>query len=195
MKKTYLLLVLSLTVLSGCAASSGLLKTGTSSTRSDVFVELSNGGAVPQGYADLNVVSSLKTHKPGIYPFEKKQHGTPGYILLVNIDGQALPLPGDLQRESTRRELDDPESGDGIRYRFSRKLRLKAGTHNVMVALPDEKIAVEREITLSDQSDNVLVVQPVYGASSDKQRPGFHGVTSFMEGIRQVRPTLNGREL
>jgi len=195
MKKTYLLLVLSLTVLSGCAVSSGLLKTGSSSIRSDVFVELSNGGAVPPGYADLNIVSSLKTHKPGMYPFEKKPHGTPDYKLLINIDGQALKLQGDLQGENTPRDLENPEAGDGIRYRFSKKLRLKAGTHSIMVALPDEGIAIEREINLSDRSDNFLVVEPVYGASSDKQRPGFYGLTSFKEGIKQVRPTLNGKAI
>ncbi|HBG07448.1 MAG: hypothetical protein A2075_07470 [Geobacteraceae bacterium GWC2_58_44] len=195
MKKFYLLLVLSLTVISGCAASSELLKTGTGSIRSDVFVETSNGGMIPRGYADLNIVSSLKTHKPGIYPFEKKSHGTADYNLLVNIDGQALQFQGELQKESTPRELEDPEAGDGIRYRFSKKLRLKAGSHNVMVALPDDGIAIERNITLSDRSDNVLVVAPVYGASSDKQRPGFYGLTSFNEGVKGLRPALNGQEL
>lgn len=187
--------MMALTVLSGCADNSVLIKTGSNSIRSDVFQELSNSGIVPQGYADLRIVSSLKTHKPGIYPFEKKSHGTPDYRLLVNIDGQAILLQGNPQKENTEpRGLRDPEAGDGIRYRFSKNLRLKAGTHKIIVALPDEEIAIERQISLSDKSNNSLVVEPVYGASPGKQRPGLYGVASFKEGLKRLRLTLNGQD-
>ena len=196
MKKICLLLMASLTVLSGCAKSTALIKTGSNSIRSDVFQELSNGDIVPQGYADLRIVSSLKTHKPGIYPFEKKSHGMPGYRLLVNIDGQAIQLQGNLQNENSEpRGLRDPEAGDGIRYRFSKNLRLKAGTHKIIVALPDDEIAIEREITLSDNSNNTLVVEPVYGAVAIKQRPAFYRATSFKEGLNRLRLTLNGLDM
>jgi hypothetical protein len=197
MKKICLLLMMSLTVLSGCAESAALIITGSSSIRSDVFQELSNGDIVPQGYADLSIVSSLKTHKPGIYfPFEKKTHGMPEYRLLVNIDGQAIQLQGNLQNENSEpRVLRDPEAGDGIRYRFSKNLRLKAGTHKIIVALPEDEIAIEQEITLSDKSNNRLVVEPVYGAVAIKQRPAFYGATNFMEGLRRLRLTMNGQEL
>jgi hypothetical protein len=196
MKNICLLLIMSLPVLSGCAESSALIKTGSTSIRSDVFQEVSNGGIVPQGYADLHIVSSLKTHKPGIYPFEKKPHGTPEYSLLVNIDGQVIRLQGSLHKENTEpRGLRDPEAGDGIRYRFSKKLRLKAGTHKIIVALPDDEIAIEREITLSDKSNNSLVVETIYGMSPGKQRPGFYGETSYKEGIKRLRLTLNGLDI
>jgi len=196
MKKVFLLLMMSLPVLSGCAESASLVKTASNGMRSDVFQELSNASMVPQGYADLRIVSSLKTHKPGIYPFEEKLHGTSEYRMLVNIDGQALQLQADLQRENmVPGALRVPEAGDGIRYRFSKSVRLKTGTHRITVALPDDKIAIEREITLSDESGNSLVVEPVYGASRDKQRPGFYGVTSFKEGLRGARLILNGQVL
>jgi hypothetical protein len=196
MKMICLLLIMSLPVLSGWAESSALIITGADSTRGDVFQELSNGGVVPQGYADLRIVTSLKIHKPGIYPFDKKPHGSPEYGLLVNIDGQAVQLQGALQKENGEPRMhQDPEAGDGIRYRFNKNLRLKAGTHRITVALPDDTIAVEREITLSEGSRNSLVVEPVYGASRDKQRPGFYGVTSFKEGVKGLRPTLNGKDI
>jgi len=196
MKTIFLLLMMSLTVLSGCAESATLIRAGSNSIRSDIFQEFSSGGLVPQGYAELRVVSSLKTHKPGIYPFEKKNHGTPEYRMLVNIDGQAVQLQGDMQKEhigpSGHRA---PEAGDGIRYRFSKTLRLKGGTHRITVALPGDQLAIEREVTLSDGSRNTLVLEPTYGASPDKQRPGFYGVTSFRQGVKGLRPTLNGKEI
>ena len=196
MKNICLLLLMSLTVLSGCAQSAALIKTGSNSIRSDVFQELSNGGIVPQGYADLRIVSSLKTHKPGIYLFEKKSHGMPGYRLLVNIDGQAMELQGDLQEENSEpRGHLDPEGGAGIRYRFSKNLRLKAGVHKIIVALPNDEIAIEREITLTDGSSNRLVMEPVYGAVMIKQRPVFYGATSFKEGLKRLRLTLNGQDI
>ena len=197
MKKICLLLMMSMTVLSGCAGSAALIKTGSNSIRSDVIQELSDGGIVPQGYADLRIVSSLKTHNPGLYyPFEKKSHGTPEYMLLVNIDGQAIQLQGDLQKENSEsRGLRDPEAGDGMRYRFSKNLRLTAGTHKIIVALPDDEIAIERDMTLSDKSNSRLVVEPVYGAVAIKQRPAFYGATSFKEGLKRLQLTLNGRDI
>jgi len=83
--------------------------------------------------------------------------------LLLNIDGQVVLLRGNLQSENSESSgLVDPEAGDGIRYRFSKNIRLKAGTHRVVVALPDDKIAVAKEITLVEGKMNNLVLEPIY---------------------------------
>ena len=194
MKKIRLLLMMSLAVLSGCAESSALVKSDGNSIRSGVFQELSSGGVVPPGYVDLRIVFSLKTHKPGDYPLDESLHGTPEYRMLVNIDGQAEQLKGDLQQENSEpRGHQDAEAGDGIRYRFSKSLRLKAGTHRITLALPGDTVAIQREITLTDGSWNRLVLEPTYHASRDKQRPGFYGVTSFKEGLKGLKATLNGQ--
>jgi hypothetical protein len=92
-------------------------------------------------------------------------------------------------------KLVDPEAGDGIRYRFSKILRLKAGTHRVVVALPDDEVAVAREITLSDGTPNSLVVEPIYSTKPGKRRPGDLTTTNFKEGIRSLRLMLNGKEI
>src|SRR6185369_2829572 len=155
MRKICLLLVLSLPLLSGCAESSDLIKKGSSGVTSDVFQEMPEGGTTPQGHADLRILSTLKMHKPGIYPFDKKAHGTPDYQLLVNIDGQLILVRGELEKEQREpRGLHDPEAGDGIRYRFGKNLRLKAGRHSITVGLPVDRLAVAREITLADGSRN-----------------------------------------
>ena len=195
MKKTSLLLMLSLMVLSGCAESSALIKANSTSLRTDVYEELINGATTPQGFADLRVTTTLKTHKPGIYS-AKDIHGTSDYKLLLNIDGQAVLLRGNLQNENSEsRGLVDPEAGDGIRYRFSKNFRLKAGTHRVVVALPDDEIAVAREITLVEGNMNNLVLEPIYSTKPGKKRLGMYGTTSFIEGIRAFRLMLNGREI
>lgn len=195
MKKMILwALLIALFVISGCANSSALIKASSTSIRSDVFQELDNASPpVPQGYADLRITSSLKTHKPGAYSKEDI-HGTPAYRLLMNIDGQAVLLQGNLQSENSEpMKLVDPEAGDGIRYRFTKIMRLKAGTYRFVVALPDDGIAVERELTLKEGDVNNLVLEPIYATTPGKRRPGTYSSTGFMEGIRSIRLSLNGR--
>jgi hypothetical protein len=195
MKKASMLMMLSIMVLSGCAESSALIKANSTSIRTDIYEELTNGGIVPQGLADMRITATLKTHKPGLYS-ATDIHGTSDYRLLLNIDGQAVMLRGLLQKENSEPvKLADPEAGDGIRYRFSKNLRLKAGTHRIVVALPDDGVAVEREITLTEGKVNSLVLEPVYSTKPGKRRLETHGTTSFTEGIRSIRLTLNGREI
>jgi len=143
----------------------------------------------------LCIFATLKTHKPGIYS-ASDMHGTPNYKLLLNIDGQAVLLLGNLENENSEpMKLVDPEAGDGIRYRFSKNLRLKSGTHRIVVALPEDGIAVERVITLVEGNVSHLVVEPIYSTKSGKRHPGRYGTTSFTEGIRSLRVILNGKEI
>ena len=188
-------LIATMIILTGCAGNRELIKTMSTSIRQDVFQEVAEKTSPEPGYVDLRIYSSLKTHRPGIYS-KKDVHGTPNYMMFVNIDGQAIQLQGNLQNENFEpREFRDPEAGNGIRYRFSKNLRLKAGTHKIIVAFPDDEIAIEREITLSDKSNNRLVVEPIYGAVAIRQRPAFYGVTSFKEGLKRLRLILNGRDI
>lgn len=180
--------------ISACAGNSAFIKASSTSIRSDVFQELSNGDPIPPGYADLRIDSSLKTHRP--YPSENKSHGTPEYRLLINIDSQAVQVQGSLHEENIEpRQLRDPEAGEGIRYRFSKKLRLKAGTHKIIAAIPEDGIAVGGEITLAEGSSNSLVLEPIYATTAGKRRLGFYGVTSFIEGIKGFKVVLNGKLL
>lgn len=193
--KKLCLLILAISLISGCAESSALIKANSTSLRTDVFEELTNGATAPQGYVDLRVTATFKTHKPGIFS-EKDIHGTPDYKLLLNIDGQAMLLQGSLQKENSEpMKLIDPEAGDGIRYRFSKNLRLKAGIHKVVIALPDDEIAVAREITLNEGDRNSLVVEPIYSTKPGKRQPGTYTTTNFREGIRSLRIMLNGKEV
>jgi hypothetical protein len=190
-----LLLIMAVTLVNGCVNNSALIRTSSTSIRNDIFQELSNGGPVPAGYADVRITLSLKTHKPGIYS-ARDIHGTPEYRLLINVDGQAVLLHGSLQKENSEpRGLRDSEAGEGIRYQFNKKLRLNAGTHKVVIAFPADDLAVEREIYLPEGSNNSLVLEPVYGATPGMQRPGFIGATSFEKGIKGFWVVLNGKSM
>ena len=186
-----LLLVSALTC--GCSTSREPIKASSFIPRTDVFREVQEGGAIPQGYADLRVVSSLKTHRQGVYPLRKDAHGTPDYALLLTIDGQTAQIKGSLTDENCEpRRLRDPEAGEGIRYAFRTNVRLKAGTHSVTIASPDDDVTVEREITLAEGGSYTLELEPVYGSTTGSGQPAFYGATSFLEGVRGFRMVLQG---
>lgn len=194
-KRVICALVVAMAVTSGCVNNTELIRMSSFSSRNDVFQELTDRGSVPQGYADLRIAFSMKTHNPGIYS-AKDIHGTPDYKLLLNIDGQMVQLQGSLRKENNETMVPrDTEAGEGIRYQFNKHLRLKAGTYKVVIAIPADDLAVERVITLTDGSSNSLTLEPVYNTKSGKKRwLGALMLTNFKEGLRSIRLTLNDRE-
>lgn len=197
MKKAFFsLLLLALSLLSACVQNAKLIKTLSTTTSDDVFQELPAKASIPEGYADLYILASLKTHKPGVYSFEKKPHGTADYMLLLNIDGQATHIRGDLQEEKSENPLtSDSEAGEGIRYNFRKDVRLKAGPHRIAVAIPDDDIIIVKEVTLFEGSFYFLVLEPIYGRIAGMQKPAFYSLTNFSKGMNGFRAYLNGREL
>lgn len=181
-------------VMYGCAGNQELIKSKTTSTNQNIFRVITNGAAPDPGYADLRIYSSIKTHSPNVFS-DKDIHGTENYKLLLNIDGQSIELSGVLREEKNGMPCEEgPEDGTGIRYRFLKLLRVKAGTHKLFLAIPYDDLIFEREITLADKSDNNLTLKPDY-CNIPKRRLGFLSKTSFKEGIKNLRFILNGQEL
>lgn len=196
MKRTVIAGLLLSTVLTcGCSAGREPIKAGSIGARTGVFREVTAGSPIPQGYADMQVVSSLKTHRQGVYPLRKDTHGTPDYALLLTIDGQTARIKGaSIEENCEPRRLQDPEAGEGIRYAFRTVVRLKAGTHTVIVASPDDEATVEQEISLAEGSSNSLVLEPIYGPAAQRGLPTYYGPTSFLGGINGFRMVLNGKQ-
>lgn len=193
MKKIIIGILMSALIMPGCATKK--IATMSLEVRNDVFQEIAHNESVPAGYAELTVVSILKTRKPGDFLWTKTSHGTPEYMLLLNIDGQTARLKGDLAEDKTTGGPWNPEAGEGIRYFFKMKLRLKPGLHRVFAALPEDEVSFDREITLMEGSTNVLYLTPVYGKKRVGRRPGLNEVRSFYEGIRGFNGYLNGEEI
>ncbi|GAM07913.1 hypothetical protein OR1_00182 [Geobacter sp. OR-1] len=197
MKKVMTLcaITLCIPIFAGCATS--LCKQAATSSRSDVFIEVSDSTPVAAGESELSMSASLKTHREFDCPINPEHsHGTPDYRLLINIDGQALPITGEFKEENlTGSSIGDPESGIGIRYTFRKRLRLSAGQHRLIVSLPDDGIAVTRDIQLDAKSVNSLGIEPVYNLRSGARRSAALPAACFNEGIKSIRLNLNGREI
>jgi hypothetical protein len=184
------------TMLAGCAGNAEIVKRAESSLREDVGKIISTAKPPEKSFADLTIRASLKTHLAGIFPLREDLHGTADYQLLVNMDGQPLKFSGNCFAEDTSSPSNrNPEAGMGTRCRFQSHVRVKAGSHRIIVALPYDKVAVEREITLEDSTDNLLEVTPTYYPDRRPNGPGKGGAASFKEGISGVELSLNGNTL
>jgi hypothetical protein len=187
----HILLLVTVSV-AGCAESSAMIKHEMKNPQTVIFEESTTGEALTQGETVLSVISSVKTHAPRP-SIVRDTHGTDEFRMLVRIDGQTVSLKGDaISEKNASFELNDPENGSGIRYRFSTKMRLKAGVHRIVVALPDDGVTVERDVELIAGKAHTLVVQPVYANKVGKPRLGVASKTSFKEGIRTFELLLDG---
>jgi hypothetical protein len=196
MKKLIVLILTLTTFTAGC--SRDILQTMTKDTRQGVFQDYLENNQIPQGFSELTIFSSLKTPDPGIYAFGSKIIDTPDYMLLIDIDGQKMLIKGILRKEiSDPVGLNDTEAGAGIRYLFKKDLLLKAGRHKLSVALPAEKIAIEREFIVNDGTFNILRIYPIYRSREPGGMPGrgMFSSLSFMEGIDGLWIYLNGEEI
>ena len=179
-------------ILSGCAHT-------VINTRTDVFQEVSPEGKISQGYAELNISSSLKTHKAGKYPLDEmigNKKGTSDYALLINIDGQVANIKGILKEENIESHFSyNPESGEGIRYIFSDNFQIKAGRHRLVVAIPEDCINIEKEVTLSEGMVNVIKLVPVYNDKSIERTRSELLSDCYPKQIKRFDLLLNGKLL
>ncbi|MCM0082209.1 hypothetical protein L4X63_11465 [Geomonas sp. Red32] len=192
MKSILIVLMVAMAVVTGGCAGRGAVNRTGAGTGGEVFREVTPGEKVPRGYADLEITLSMKTHRPGLYSGEDR-HGTGEYQLQVDLDGEPLRLSGSLWEEKVEpNALRDPEGGEGIRYYFTKTVRVKAGDHQVVVALPADDLSVDREITLAGGTSNRLTLEPVYREAAGAARSAPHGSASFKEGMRGFWISLNG---
>lgn len=193
MKNAIFLLSVVTVLLTGCTKE--IISMMNQGTRQDVFQEITGNARIPDGYAKLTIVASLKTHKPGIYLFGSKTRGTRDYVLLINIDGQKVEVKGNLREETSEpKGLVDPEAGEGIRYIFKKDVLLKAGPHKLIVALPEERVVVKRELTFKEGTTNILRLVPIYRSTNPSGNPGRGSLScsSFMAGVVGFWVYLNG---
>lgn len=186
---TFGILALCSALMAGC--TTGLSKQALLSSRSDVFTLLESEKPATAAKATLAINATLKTHRAYACPLDQhKEHGTPDYKLVINIDGQVLTLAGDLKQENlTEVPLGHPEQGEGVRYTFQQLVALTPGVHRVIVALPADGVAIERHVEIREGA-NRLAGTPVYnqtpGAIKTLAKGDFHA------GISTLRLSLNG---
>lgn len=173
----------------GCATNEPLIKAYSHSNRDDIFSEVTGQGAIPKGYADLEIHASIKTCPEGYFLFEPMDsvQGKPGYPFLLNVDGQAVTWKVDGLQEISPRYFKDggknPEGGTGIRYVLNRRIRLQPGTHRIFFGLPGEDSFREFDVTLKEGRWYVLRFAPVYKWRSIARSRHFVGGLSRYEMV------------
>jgi len=190
--------VVLLVILSGCGATAKMIVAKSQNERTNVFTEVTNTGAKPQGYVDMVVKANIKTHEAGYYIGESKKslHGKPGYPFVLNIDGQALIWKVDGQKDvkpaydEEGKTSTDPEARTGVKYTLEKKLRLREGAHKVYFALPEDDYIVDVEITLHSGEESVLEFKPLYW---HKRIP--YRIPTFLKGVRKYEIFLNGAKI
>src|SRR3990172_1571800 len=122
--------------------------------RTDVLEVVREGEPIPREFVELTIRSSIKTHLEGFYLLESKRsfHGKAGYPFVANIDGQAVTWKVDGQKENIPTHDENgkrsPEGGKGMRYNLQKKILLRAGSHQIFLALPGENLHLQFELML-----------------------------------------------
>ena len=177
-------------ILIGCGATAKEIRAKSLSERSDVFHEVKEEGAPPNGFVDVVIKASIKTHLEGYYLLEPDtRHGKPEYPFVLNIDGQAVTweVAGQVEDSTKYDEKGgrNPEGGKGMRYVLIKELQLKPGLHKIFFALPGENKSVEVTITLNERELSVLEFKPIYYR--------YDGRPTFEKGVSRFEVFLNER--
>ena len=176
----------------GCGTTSKEIQVKSQSERTDVFMETKADAPAPKGYAVLLLRASIKT------PLESDNslYGRPGYSFLVNIDGQAAMWEvGGIKDSKPAYDTDgktsrDPEAGEGIKCVLEKRLRLRAGRHQIFFGLPEENFFITTDIMLKGGKKAVLEYKPIYRYKTLPTR-----IPTFLKGIDKYEVFLNGKQL
>jgi len=182
------------TVLTGCMTTSQFMGAKSQTARNDIFSEVDKKGAIPNGYADLEISASVKTHVEGYYPIESKDslHGKKGYPFVLNIDGQAVVWKVDGREETIPIHFEkggrNPEGGTGVRYEIRKKIRLAAGAHRVFFGLPAADYYREFDVTLKEGKSYTLAFEPVYKKQRRELRRFLSGLDRLEKNMTEPCP-------
>ena len=185
-----LLMVLGLALI-GCGVTARGIRAKSFSERTDVFSEIKEDERVPQGFVELVIRASVKSHLEGFYLLEQQTlHGKPEYPFVLNIDGQAVTWEVAGQVEDSpkydEKGRKNPEGGQGMRYVLIKKLQLKSGLHEIFFALPGENKTVETTITLNEKELSILEFKPIYYR---------YGGPTFERGVSRLEVFLDGKPI
>lgn len=175
----FLILILGL-ILAGCAASNQNLL----GQRNDVFHLASDGAAAGADEAIVTVSASIKTHKYSAFLFEPAKHGKDEYLLYVDINGQSMRLPMEMQNETTTTDPHtDPESGEGVRYLYKATILLRPGVYTFTAYLPTEDVSVRREVVIPREG-KTIVIKPTYRGLARRKPPSLRWRPDFKDGVK-----------
>jgi hypothetical protein len=185
-------------IFAGCGITAKEIQARSQSEKTNIFTEVSDGGTIPKGFAELTIKANIKTHIEGYYILESKEslHGKQKYPFLLNIGGQAALWKVDGIKDSRPayegdgKASHDPEAREGMKYTLEKRVRLAAGTHKVLLGFPEENFFSEVEVTLTEGGENILEFKPVYRYKTHPTR-----IPTFLRGIKEYEVSLNGNKI
>jgi hypothetical protein len=182
-------------ILAGCVSTTKEIARMTTSTRTDVFVEVTEGNA-PPGFVDLVIKTSIKISLEEHDALESKTPAQkkPGYLFLLNIDGQAVLWIADGQKETiplydeNGKTSHDPDAGTGMKYALEKKVRLAPGPHAIFFGIPGEPYFTVVKVSLKEGVPQVLEFKPHYRYKTIPTR-----IPTFLFGINSYEAMLDGQ--
>lgn len=183
-------------LMTGCAGMQQKTHSHDSLVAGDIFVEATRD-AVPAGFGQLVIQTTIKTHPEGFYPMESasSHHGTDHYPFAVTVGTQSATwsVKG-VQADSPKYAPDgstskDPEAGPGMRYTFDKRLRLKPGTYDVRLDLHDDNVTSTAKVTIQDGKSVVIEFKPVYRNKDFPVR-----MPSYRKGINSLEVYIDGKQ-
>ena len=168
-----------------CGAAREQIRTQSKTLCEGIFCEVNTPDGPPPGYADVVIKASLKTPLPGEYRLESgsSPHGGPFYHFTVNVDGQAVTwkVPGQRENLPVVKGQDSPDEGDGMKYTLEKKIRLRAGPHQIFLGVREKNTAKTVIVELREGALSTLDFRPIYPRYK-QGRPAFRlGFLGFNE--------------
>ncbi|TAN42840.1 MAG: hypothetical protein EPN22_11535 [Nitrospirae bacterium] len=159
------------------------------SAKTNVFAE---EGQVQKGQAILIIKASIK--KEGLRP---------EYPFVINIDGQAVTwksqgMQDNLPKYADGYKSNNPEAGDGIKYKLYKRIILSAGTHKFFIGLPEDEYSKEFSLTVKEGGPHYLELQPVYKYDREYRSKSDYGLPrnrTFSKGISSYSILFNEQSI
>jgi len=193
----FLMLITLEASLGGCGIKSKDIRIESTKATAAVFNEVKEESPIPQGFAEVVIKASIKTHEEGHYWFEPKEtmHGKQSYPFLINIDGQSITWQADGKKDNApeydERGNKNIEGGVGIKYLLEKKIRITAGTHVVSLRIPEDNIIKNVKITFKEGGLHVLEFKPVY----KQLKLGRYYHMPFLYEIEKFNVSLDGESI
>ena len=182
------LLLASVVLAANCGAALEQIRTQSKTLCEGIFCEVNTPDGPPPGYADVVIKASLKTHLPREYRLESgsSPHGGPFYHFTVNVDGQAVTwkVPGQRENLPVVKGQDSPDEGDGMKYTLEKKIRLRAGTHQIFLGVREKNTAKTVIVDLREGALSTLEFRPIYPRYKQGHpafRLGFLGFSVWLD--------------
>jgi hypothetical protein len=79
-------------------------------------------------------------------------HGGPFDHFAVNVDGQTVTwkVPGQRENLPVVKDWDCQDEGDGMKYTLEKRIRLRAGPHQIFFGVPEENYAKTVTVDLQE---------------------------------------------